>query len=100
MFFMTGRTLAPYLLLLVVLVGALWLSPWDSGVLAVAAPAPDERMGQALKSYQRGAFEEAATGWTEAARLYEQAGENYRQSGGPLFLAQASQPLGPQPQTL
>ena len=89
MFFMTAKTLASYLLVLSVLI-----SPWDSGVAAVATSGPAESMGQALKSYQRGAFEEAAAGWTEAARLYEQAGKPKEQSEALIFLAQAYRSMG------
>jgi len=88
---MTERT---YLLLLAVVVGSLWHSPWDSGVVAVAASAPEEYMGQALKSYQRGAFEEAAASLTEAAPLYEQAGKLDEQSEALIFLSQAYQSMG------
>src|SRR2546422_885481 len=94
MFFMKRRTLASYLLLLSVLSGSLWLSPWVSGVAAGAASAPEESMAQAVKSYQRGAFEEAAASWTQAARLYEQAGKPKEQSEALLFLAQAYQSVG------
>src|SRR2546422_8756718 len=94
MFFMKRRGLASYLLLLSVLSGSLWLSPWDSGVAGGAASAPEESMGQALRSYQRGAFEEAAAGWTEAARLYEQAGKPKEQSEALIFLAQAYRSMG------
>ncbi len=91
---MTGRTLAPYLLLLLVLAGSPWLLPWDAGVAAVAASALEEPMAQALKSYQRGAFEDAAAGWTQAARLYEQAGKLNEQSEALISLAQAYQAMG------
>src|SRR3989441_2096669 len=98
MFFMMGRTLAPYLLLLVVLGGSLGLPPGDFGVtvaLAVEdASSGDRQMAEALKSYQRGAFEEAAAGWTEAARLYEQAGKLNEQSEALIFLTQAYQSMG------
>src|SRR2546422_7472593 len=94
MFFMKRRGLASYLLLLSFLIGSLWLSRWASGAAAVATSGPAESMGRALKSYQRGAFEEAAAGWTEAARMYEQAGKPKEQSEALIFLAQAYRSMG------
>src|SRR5438876_3548225 len=98
MFFMKGRTLASYLLLLLVLGGSLWLPPSDLGVKIVWAAegtaAADNQMAEGLKAYQRGAFEEAAASWAEAARLYEQAGKRSEQSEALIFLAQAYQSMG------
>src|SRR3989442_14983643 len=51
-------------------------------------------MGEALKSYQRGVLEEAGAGWTEAARLYEEAGKPAEESEALIFLAQAYQSMG------
>jgi len=80
------------------MVGILALPSADSSVTAATAPSevPDaeERMGQALKSYQQGAFDQAATSWTEAAKLYEQAGNPTEQSEALIRLAQAYQSIG------
>src|SRR3989475_12083702 len=51
-------------------------------------------MQEGLGSYQRGAFDEAAVSWTEAARMYEQAGKLNEQSDALIFLTQAYQSMG------
>src|SRR3989442_1920092 len=55
---------------------------------------PESQMKEGLRYFQRGAFEEAATGWTEAARLYEQAGELHEQKEALIFLSQGDQCIG------
>jgi CHAT domain-containing protein/predicted negative regulator of RcsB-dependent stress response len=81
-----------------VLVGSLGLLPGDLGVTvalaAEGASAADRQMAEGLQAYQRGAFEDAAAGWTEAARLYEQTGKLSEQIEALIFLAQAYQSLG------
>jgi tetratricopeptide (TPR) repeat protein len=51
-------------------------------------------MDQALKSFQRGDFEQAVLGWTEAARLYEAEQKPEEQSRALIHIAQAYQSLG------
>jgi len=67
-----------------------------NAVVSAAADvsAADRQMGEGLKAYQRGAFEDATASWTEAARLYEQAGKRSEQSEALVRLSQAYQGLG------
>jgi CHAT domain-containing protein/Tfp pilus assembly protein PilF len=51
-------------------------------------------MDQALKSFQRGDFEQAVLSWTEAARLYEAEQKPKEQSNALIHLAQSYQALG------
>jgi CHAT domain-containing protein/Tfp pilus assembly protein PilF len=51
-------------------------------------------MDQALKSFQRGDFEQAVLSWTEAARLYEAEQKPKEQSNALINAAQSYQALG------
>ena len=93
---MTARLHASCLLL--VWAGSLWLVP-SLPVLAadattVEASDPGEQMAQGVKAYRQGAFEQAATSWTEAAGLYERRGQFNEQSEALILLAQAYQSMG------
>jgi CHAT domain-containing protein/Tfp pilus assembly protein PilF len=56
--------------------------------------AAQSHMDQALKSFQRGDFEQAVLSWTEAARLYEAEQKPKEQSNALIHLAQSYQALG------
>lgn len=84
---------------LVLLGGSLGLLSGGATVAAAetapaAVSAPEGRMDEGLKAYQRGAFDEAVVNWMEAARLYEQAGRRSEQSEALTRLSQAYQGLG------
>ena len=51
-------------------------------------------MDQALKSFQRGDFEQAVLSWTEAARLYKEQQMLSQESNALIHLAQSYQALG------
>src|SRR5713101_4950436 len=92
--FMTVRALAYCLFLLG---GSVMVLTGDSVISAAAAAdvsAADRQMEEGLKAYQRGAFEDATVSWTEAARMYEQAGKRSEQSEALVRLSQAYQGLG------
>jgi CHAT domain-containing protein len=74
------------LLVLVVLVSA--------GQAWAADPSPDARLDQGLKAFQRGAFEEAVSSWTEAAHLYARQGKPTGQVTALIQLSQAQAALG------
>jgi len=85
--------------LAVALGGLLWLSSGGDAVTAsetapAAVSAPEGRLDEGLKAYRRGAFEEAAVSWTEASRLFEQAGRRGEQGEALIRLSQAYQGLG------
>ena len=76
-------------------VAAMNLSPLVmNGAVSAESFTSEQIAAKALKSYQDGAFEEAAVSWTEAARLYEQAGKLNEQRDVLLYLAQTYQALG------
>ena len=56
--------------------------------------APEQYMAQGLKSFQRGAFEQAVVNWREAARLYESEGKLKELSEAHSQLSQAYQAIG------
>lgn len=91
---MTVRVLTCCLLLLG---GSMMVLTEDSVISAAAVAdvsAADRRMQEGLKAYQLGAFGKAAESWTEAARMYEQAGKRSEQSEALVRLSQAYQGLG------
>lgn len=55
---------------------------------------PEKYMMQGLKSFQRGAFEQAIPDWKVAVRLYEENGEYNKQSEVLILLSQAYQSIG------
>lgn len=57
-------------------------------------PSPEYYQTQGLRFYQSGAFEEAATNWSEAARIYEQQAKPLAQSTVLVQLSRAYQALG------
>lgn len=93
---MTARDLACCLVLLggslELLSGGATIAAAETAPAAVSAP--EGRMDDGLKAYQRGAFDEAVVNWTEAARLYEQAGRRSEQSEALIRLAPAYQAMG------
>ncbi|MGH7343584.1 MAG: CHAT domain-containing protein [Candidatus Rokuibacteriota bacterium] len=60
----------------------------------VDAAVPDQAFDSGLKAYQRGAFEEAASSWTEAAAGYAGLGRQGEQVGVLTHLARAYSALG------
>lgn len=57
-------------------------------------------MVQGLRAFQRGAFEQAAARWIEAARLYEREGKPGKQSEALTLVSQAYQAIGQYKQAL
>ncbi len=65
-----------------------------AATLSTEPSAAQSHMDQALKSFQRGDFEQAVLSWTEAARLYEAEQKPKEQSNALIHLAQSYQALG------
>ena len=65
-----------------------------AATLSAEPSAAQPHMDQALKSFQRGDFEQAVLSWTEAARLYEAEQKPKEQSSALIYLAQSYQALG------
>ena len=65
-----------------------------AATLSAEPSAAQPHMDQALKSFQRGDFEQAVLSWTEAARLYEAEQKPKEQSNALIHLAQSYQALG------
>jgi CHAT domain-containing protein len=57
-------------------------------------PSPEHNLTQGLRFYQSGAFEEAATNWLEAARIYKQQAKLLAHSTALVQLSRAYQALG------
>ncbi len=79
----------PGLLLTVVLALSLAASGW-----ADEAPSAEALFEQGLKAFARGAFEEAASSWSSAARAYERERKPNGQIAALVHLAQAQSALG------
>ncbi len=73
---------------------ALSASQTLAATLSTEPSAAQSHMDQALKSFQRGDFEQAVLSWTEAARLYEAEQKPKEQSNALIHLAQSYQALG------
>ena len=71
----------------------LWVG---SGALAQGdeAPSPEQLLRDGNQAFERGAFELAAEGWTNAAAGYERIGDRQAQSETLVRLAEAYQALG------
>ena len=65
-----------------------------AATLSAEPSAAEPHMDQALRSFQRGNFEQAVVSWTEAARLYEAEQKPKEQTIALIHLAQAYQSLG------
>jgi CHAT domain-containing protein/Tfp pilus assembly protein PilF len=65
-----------------------------AATLSAEPSAAQPHMDQALKSFQRGDFEQAVLSWTEAARLYEAEQKPKEQGNALIHLAQSYQALG------
>lgn len=65
-----------------------------AATLSAEPSAAQPHMDQALKSFQRGDFEQAVLSWTEAARLYEAEQKPKEQSNALINAAQSYQALG------
>jgi len=65
-----------------------------AATLSAEPSAAQPHMDQALKSFQRGDFEQAVLSWTEAARLYEAEQKPKEQSNALIHAAQSYQALG------
>ena len=65
-----------------------------AATLSAEPSAAEPHMDQALRSFQRGDFEQAVLSWTEAARLYEAEQKPKEQSNALIHLAQSYQALG------
>lgn len=75
--------------------------PASASAVAVSRAASAEPyVAAGGRAYQRGDFERAVSHWTEAARLYERAGQIHDQSAALTSLAQAYQALGHYTQAL
>jgi len=61
---------------------------------AAEAVSPEQHMQEGMQAFARGAFEQAAVSWTEAAELYERAGKGPEQSDALLRLSDAYRGLG------
>ena len=70
------------------------LSASQTLAATLSAEPAQPHMDQALRSFQRGDFEQAVLSWTEAARLYEAEQKPKEQSIALVHLAQAYQSLG------
>jgi len=89
---MNRRALAIFLVVCIgylSIAGAIYAAEADRDVRT-----PDQRMAQGLQSFQRGAFEQAAVNWTEAAGQYQQAGKAKEQGEALILLSQAYQSMG------
>jgi CHAT domain-containing protein len=65
-----------------------------TGVVDAAEPAPNELVERGQDAYRRGALEEAAIAWTEAARLYERQGDPARRQSALTRLGRVQSALG------
>lgn len=61
---------------------------------ALEASSPEESFEQGFKAFQRGAFEEAISGWTDATRSYEREGKIREQIRALSHLSEAYSALG------
>jgi CHAT domain-containing protein/Tfp pilus assembly protein PilF len=68
-----------------------WFAP---AVSASEAASPETHVEQGLKAFQRGAFEEAVSKWTDAARAYESARRPRDQIEALIQLSQAYSAIG------
>jgi CHAT domain-containing protein len=84
----------------------LFLFMWSSDPIFAVSPAvsdvssPEQYLVQGWKWFQQGAFDQAITSWTEAARLYGRAGKPNKQSETLTYLSQAYQSIGQYRQAL
>ncbi|PYN97093.1 MAG: hypothetical protein DMD89_16940 [Candidatus Rokuibacteriota bacterium] len=60
------------------------------------ADAADRLVQRGIAAYQRGALEDAAADWAEAARLHDRAGRTREQVAALTRLGQTLQALGPE----
>jgi CHAT domain-containing protein/Tfp pilus assembly protein PilF len=81
----------PIPLVLTALAIFLWVGP--ASPLEAASP-PDAALAQGLEAFQRGAFEDAVSRWTEAAQAYERDGKPAGQVTALIQLSQAQSALG------
>jgi CHAT domain-containing protein/Tfp pilus assembly protein PilF len=70
------------------------VSPVEANPVVSKAVSPPQHMAQGWQAFQRGDFAQAVSSWTEAAYLYERAGEQAAQSDALTKLSHAYQALG------
>jgi len=80
----------PIRLVLTVLTIFFWIGPAST----LEASSPDAALAQGLEAFQRGAFEDAVSRWTEAAHAYERDGKLAGQLTALIQLSQAQSALG------
>jgi tetratricopeptide (TPR) repeat protein len=95
----------PSLIFILLCSGANFMTFSSDAVLAEAltgldASTPEQYMQQGLRSFQRGALEQAIVSWLEAARLYERSAKPNEQSEALIYLSQAYQSVGQYKQAL
>jgi CHAT domain-containing protein/Tfp pilus assembly protein PilF len=73
---------------------ALAIVLWVGSAFAVEGSSPEASLAQGLKAFERGAFEDAVSRWTEAAGAYERAGKLGGQVTALIQLSQAQSALG------